>query len=51
MESLVRRIRWGNVAATVAVAALAGTLVAWPRLAPRDPPLPPAQARPVAPSP
>jgi hypothetical protein len=47
-HDILRRVRWGNVArAGMAVAVLAA-VVAWPRLAPRDPALPPPDAAPVA---
>jgi hypothetical protein len=42
-----RRLRWGNVARTAGVVALAAVVVAWPRLAPREPDLPGSDVAPV----
>jgi hypothetical protein len=42
-----RRLRWGNVARTAGAVALVAVVVAWPRLAPREPALPGNQAAPI----
>jgi hypothetical protein len=39
---LLARVRWSNVAIAVLVMGLLALLVAWPRLSPHDPALPPA---------
>jgi hypothetical protein len=44
---VLRRIRWGNVALAVAVAAALFAVLAWPRLAPAPPGLPPDAAAPL----
>jgi hypothetical protein len=45
--SLLRRVRWGNVALAGAVVAVGALLVFWPRLRAATPALPPAAPRPV----
>jgi hypothetical protein len=49
-DPLRARIRWDNVARAAVLALLAVAIAAWPRLAPREPALPPAQPVPVAPA-
>ena len=47
-DSLLRRVRWGNVARLVALPAFVALVVLWPRLSPPPPRLPAATAAPVA---
>ena len=44
---LLRRVRWGNVARLAGAFAALALVLAWPRLRPHEPPLPPTGARPV----
>src|SRR5689334_16297677 len=44
---LLRRVRWGNVARLAGAFAALALVLAWPRLRPHEPRLPPAGARPV----
>ena len=50
-DSLLRRVRWGNVARLAALPAIVALVVLWPRLSPPPPRLPAAAAAPVAPAP
>jgi hypothetical protein len=45
--SPVTRVRWGNVAKALALAAVVALVVAWPRLRAPDPEIPPGAAVPV----
>src|SRR4051795_11827642 len=47
-DSLLRRVRWGNVARLLALPAVVLLVVLWPRLSPAPPRLPAAGPRPVA---
>jgi hypothetical protein len=49
-DSLLRRVRWGNLARLLALPAAALLVVLWPRLAPPPPRVPGAAASPVAPA-
>ncbi len=44
---VLRRVRWGNVALAAAAATVLAAVVAWPRLAPAPPALPPDAATPL----
>jgi len=46
-RDLLRRVRWGNVGRAVAVVAAVAAIVAWPRLEPAPPRLPPDRATPL----
>src|SRR5947209_11426044 len=45
--SVLRRVRWGNVARLAGAAAALALVVAWPRLRPHEPPLPPRTVLPA----
>src|SRR5207248_532515 len=45
--SLLRRVRWGNLARLGAALAALAPVLAWPRLRPREPRLPPATVAPA----
>jgi hypothetical protein len=47
-DSLLRRVRWGNVARLLALPAVVVLVVLWPRLSPAPPRLPEAGPAPVA---
>ena len=47
-DSLLRRVRWGNVARLLALPAVVLLVVLWPRLSPAPPRLPDAGPAPVA---
>src|SRR4051812_43143178 len=47
-DSLLRRVRWGNVARLLALPAVVALVVLWPRLSPAPPRLPGAEPAPVA---
>jgi hypothetical protein len=46
-RDVLRRVRWGNVALAATVITILAAVVAWPRLAPAPPALPPDTARPL----
>ncbi|MDQ3609336.1 MAG: hypothetical protein M3459_10605, partial [Actinomycetota bacterium] len=48
LPSLGARIRWGNVARALALLAAVALVVAWPRLTPSEPALPPPPPEPLA---
>src|SRR6476659_4434496 len=50
-DSLLRRVRWGNVARLVALPAIVALVVLWPRPSPSSPRLSAADAAPVPPAP
>src|SRR3954464_15627506 len=47
-DSLLRRVRWGNLASLLALPAVVLLVVLWPRLSPAPPGLPAARPQPVA---
>jgi hypothetical protein len=50
-DSLLRRVRWANVARVLALPAIALAVALWPRLSAPPPRAPAAEASPVAPAP
>jgi len=46
-SDVLRRVRWGNVARALGVLAVAGVIVAWPRLTPPEPSVPEPAPRPL----